>query len=439
MAIDNFPTALQPIIQQNFLEREFRDGLESVLGYRQAATPEPFPTNIGETITKTRPGLKTPVETPMSASGNTNLDNGLTATTWTVEQFTATLAMYGDTIDLNTVTQKVGIVKQFLQNAKTNGVQGGQSVDRIARNRLFASYLGGNSRVRTTLGSPAATISVDDITGFANVLVNGVPTPVSSTNTLAVTVGSNVYQLQSIAADGSNVSTAFKGVSGTLTFSSNVTVADATAGNAVVSSFAPTILRPSASSTFAGLKATDTFTMSIALDAVTQLRNNAVPAINGYYNCHLDPTSARQLFADPDFKILFQGQDASKEFRMGRVIELLDLRFIPTNEAPIISHPTLSGVKVRHPIILGQEALIECQFEGEMDDDVAPNGAIIDMVDGVVHTTRPPLDRLQQIIAQSWYWIGDFAVPTDFTTNSNIVPTASQAYFKRGVVVQHVG
>lgn len=440
MTIDAFPAALQPIIQANFLEREFRDGLTSVLGYRQAAKPEPFPTNIGETITKTRPGLKAPVTTALSASSNTNLDNGLSPSTWTVEQFTATLAMYGDTIDLNTVTQKVGIKSQFLQNAKTNGIQGGQSIDRIARNRLFASYLGGNTRVRTTLGAPAATINVDDVTGFATVLVNGVPTPVSSTNTLAVMVGSNVYNLQSVTVDGSNVSTAFNGASGTLTFSSNVSVADGTAGNAVVSNFAPSILRPvSGAATMAAIKQTDTFNMSIALDAVAQLRSNAVPAINGYYNCHLDPISARQLFADPDFKILFQGQDASREFRMGRVIELLDVRFIPTTEAPIVNHPTLAGVKIRHPIVLGDEALLECQFSGELNDDVRAPGALIDVVDGVVHATRPPLDRLQQIIAQSWYWIGDFAVPSDFTVNANIVPTASSAYFKRGVVIQHAG
>jgi len=48
--------------------------------------------------------------------------------------------MYGDTIDLNTVTQKVGIKSQFMQNAKANGIQAAQSLDRIARNKLFAAY-----------------------------------------------------------------------------------------------------------------------------------------------------------------------------------------------------------------------------------------------------------------------------------------------------------
>lgn len=438
MAIDNFPAALQPIIQQGFLEREFQQYLTSVLGYRQAAKREPIATNIGETITKTRPGLKAPVITPMTPSGNTNFDNGMTSSTWTVEQYTMTLNQYGDTIDLNTVTQKVGIVDQFLHNAQVNGTQAGQSLDRLGRNKLFNAYMGMNTRVRTTLGSPAATIAVDDITNFGTVLVAGKPTPVSGGNPLAVLVGSNVYSLTGTTPDGSNISTAFNGVSGTLTFSGNVTVADATALNAVVATNAPQILRPNGRATTAALLGTDLFNMGIVLDAVAYLRRNAVPAINGYYNVHLDPVNGRQLFADPDFKQLFQGQSASKEFALGRVIELLDCRFIPTTEAPVQAHPSLANTFVRRPIVVGDGALIEGDFDG-MGFENVPSDAEVSMADGVVQVTRPPLDRLQQIIAQSWYWIGDFCAPTDFTVNASIVPTASAAYWKRGVVIETVG
>jgi hypothetical protein len=437
MAIQNFPTALQPMIQQGFLEREFQDGLESVLAYRAAASREDIAVNIGETLTKTRPGLKAPTTTPMSAASNTNLDNGLTSSTWTIEQYTMTLAQYGDTIDLNTVTNKVGIVEQFLHNSKANGIQAAQSLDRLARNKLFSTYMGYNTRVRVTLGAPATTISVDDITGFATTLVAGKPTPVSPSNPMNVTVGSNVYVLNSVTADGSNVSTNFNVISGTLTFAGNVTVADGTALNAVVAANAPTILRPNGKGHSQALVSTDLFSMSICLDAVAQLRANAVPAIDGMYNVHLDPRSGRQLFADPDFKLLFQGQIASKEFAMGRVIELLDCRFIPTTEAPVQAHATVAGLNVRRPIVCGAGALIEGDYAGmgETDTEVEHE---INVVDGIVQVTRPPLDRLSQIIAQSWYWIGDFCCPTDFTVNSSIVPTASAAFAKRAVVIEHV-
>ena len=168
MGIQNFPAALQPIIQVGYLETAFQQFLQSVLGYRMAATRENFRTNIGETLTKTRPGLKAPITTPMPSSGNTNFDNGLSPSTFSIEQFKLSLNMYGDTIDLNTVTNRVGIVEQFKHNVKVNALQAGGSLDRLARNRLFAGYLGGQTRVRTTLGAPAATISVDDITGFEN-------------------------------------------------------------------------------------------------------------------------------------------------------------------------------------------------------------------------------------------------------------------------------
>ena len=442
MPIQNFPAALQPIIQQNFLEREFQEGIQSMLSYRSIARREAFPNKIGETVTKTRPGLKAPVTTPITAASNTNLDNGLTPSTWTVEQYTLSIAMYGDTIDLNMVTNRVGIVEQFLQNAKANGIQSIQSLDRLARAALFNAYMGGNTRVRVTLGAPALTISVDDVRGFQQVFVNGVMVAVSATNTMQVTVGSNVYTLTGVAVDGGNVSTAPGGISGTLTFSGNVTVADGTLNNTVTAynsgaGTAPFILRPNGRGNTSAIVGTDLLTMGSILDGVAYLRANGVPAKDGLYNLYVDPVSGRQLFADPDFKLLYQGATGENPvFRAGRVTEIGDTRIIPTTEAYI---QTLGVVKIRRPILVGDEALVEGDFEGMAAEDIAGNNAIIDMVDDIVHVTREPLDRLQQIIAQSWYWIGGFTAPTDQTVNTNIVPTASASYYKRAVVFEHAG
>ena len=51
MGIQNFPTVLQPIIQQGFLEREFQQALVSRLGYRACADREEIAVGIGETLT----------------------------------------------------------------------------------------------------------------------------------------------------------------------------------------------------------------------------------------------------------------------------------------------------------------------------------------------------------------------------------------------------
>ena len=440
MGIQNFPLSLQPIIQQGFLEREFEHALTSRLGYRAIADRESFAVGIGETLTKTRAGLKPSVTIPLLPSTNTNLDNGLSPTTWGVEQYTITINHYASTSDLNMVTSRVGIQGQFLLNAYTNGEQAARSLDELARNALFAPYFGGNTRIRTTLAAAGNTVTVDDIRGFQTVFINGIQTAVGNSPGLTVTIGADSYTLIGATADTTNVSTTPGGISGTLTFSTAVTVSDGTAGNAVQSATASVIIRPNQRTTTSALAATDTLTMSNLLDAVAKLRMNAVPDVEGVYNCYLDPVSARQLFADQDFQRLFQGAtSANQVFKRGMINDFLGLRFIPTTEAYVQPHPTLPGAVIRRPIICGKGALIEGDFAGMAADDVAPKDSIIAMVDGVAMVTREPIDRLQQIIAQSWYWIGGFCAPSDTTTNPTIIPTATNASFKRAVMIEHVG
>ncbi len=442
MGIQNFPVSLQPIIQQGFLEREFQQALQSRLGYRACADREDIAVGIGETLTKTRAGLKPSVTTPVPANLNTNLDNGLTPTTWGVEQYTISINHYAATTDLNMVAERVGIASQFLQNAFANGEQAARSLDELARNALFGAYFGGNTRVRTALSSASPNVAVDDVRGFLNSFVNGVQTPVSGAAPLTVTVGSNAYTLVGTAIDSTNASSAatIGGVSGVLTFATNVSVSDGTTGNTVTAASGSVIVRPAQRANTSLLAAGDMLTMSCLLDAVAKLRMNAVPEIDGVYNCYLDPVSARQLFSDPDFRQLFQGAtSANQVFRQGMVNDFLGLRFIPTTEAYVQAHPTLSGLMVRRPIVCGQGALIEGDFAGMAADDVAPKDSIVSVVDGIAMVTREPIDRLQQIIAQSWYWIGGFCAPSDTTTNPTVIPTATNASYKRAVIVEHIG
>ncbi len=440
MGIQNFPAALQPIIQGGFLEREFQQALRSRLGYRACADRVDVAVGIGETLTKTRAGLKPSVTSPLAPSTNTNFDNGLTPTTWGVEQYTLSINLYAATTDLNVVMERVAIASQFVQNAYVNGEQAARSLDELGRNALFGSYMGGNTRVRTTLASAAPAVAVDDVRGFQIVFVNGVQQPVSSSSPMTVTIGSNVYTVVSVSVDSTNASTAPNGLSGVLTLSGNVSVSDGTAGNTVTAANGSTIVRPSQRGNTSLITASDTLTMSNLLDAVAKLRLNAVPEIDGAYNCYLDPVSSRQLFADPDFKQLFQGAtSANQVFKKGMTNDFLGLRFVPTTEAFVQPHPTLSGLMVRRPVICGKGALIEGDFAGMAAQDVAPADSIVTMVDGVAMVTREAIDRLQQIIAQSWYWIGGFCAPSDTTTNSTTVPTATNAAYKRAVILEHVG
>jgi hypothetical protein len=445
MPLSNFPAILQPIVQQGFLSAEFERALQSKLAYRAIADREKIPVGRGETITKTRTGLKAPVTAALTPSTNTNLDNGLTSSGWGVEQFTLSMNMYADTMDLNMVTSRVGAMQQFLRNAEVNGFQAGQTLDRLARAALFGAYMGGNTRVRVALGAAGPTIQVDDVRGFQVALVNGVPIAISATNPLSVTVGATVYSITGFAIDGSNASSAILagGQSGTLTASGNIATADATLNAAVVASNAPLVVRSSPAGTVRAttqaLTATDTMMMNPILDAVARLRANNVPGVGGgsIYNCYIDPISHRQLFSDSAMLSLFTGTGMKDAY--GRALfesPSLGVRMITTTESYVQPHPTLAGVSVRRAVVAGQGALIEGDFAGMAAQDVAPDDAIIDVVDDVVQVTRYPLDRLQQIIAQSWYWIGGFCVPTDSTATTTIIPTSSNSLYKRAVVVE---
>ena len=457
MAISNFPVSLQPAIQLGFLQHGFQQALRSKLAYRQVADQEIFQTNVGESITKTRIGLLPSATTPINVTAVSplagtalKLDSGLTPKAQALEQYTIVLNAYGDTLDLNIKAQRVGIADRFVQNAISQGEQAARTMDELARNALFGGdssnrggYLTGNTFVRTTLGAAGAQVAVDDVRGFLFVPVNGVPTGVSSSAPLPVTINGNSYLVTAVAVDGTNASvtaagTAIQGISGVLTLSSNVTTTDATAGNPVIATIAPKIIRPNGRTTASALIATDALTMSNILDAVARLRSNAVPTINGLYNAYVDPSSGRQLFADPDFKQLFQGQAFEAAFSSGQVEQpFLGVRFMQTTEAPVYAHPSIAGLYVHNPIVCGQGALVEGNFPIGQDEGIADPVGDATMNDGVRYVVRPPIDRLGEVVTQSWNWDGGFCTPTDITTNATTIPTATSAALKRACIIQH--
>ncbi len=451
MAFNNLPTALQSVIQQGFLEHQFGLPLKAKLGFRDIADREEFTGKIGETITKTRTGLLPAITTPMSPAANADITSGLTPQNYAVEQYILSIAQYSANMMLNVVTDQVAIDNLFLRNAYALGEQAFRSVDTIAQQTLFNTYLGGNTRVRTTLGSAGATISVDDIRGFQTTLNSaGQVVMISSSFPVNVTVGSDVYSLTGFATDSTNVSTAPGGVSGTLTFSSSVTVADGTAGNAVVSAVAPYVIRPS--TTAANIMAPSTavissandinngrLTMQMILQAKATMSANAVPVSNssGMYNLYVDPLHATGLYADQAFREFFRGQPTTEEYRQGVIAQMLGVRLQETNLNPV---QTLGGVGVvRRALLCGQGALVEGEFtsrayQGALAGDDRDDS--ITIVDNIAHVTREPLDALKQVVTQTWSYIGGFVVPSDTTANPATIPTANNSAYKRAIMLE---
>lgn len=113
----------------------------------------------------------------------------------------------------------------------------------------------------------------------------------------------------------------------------------------------------------------------------------------------------------------------------------MGVRFITTTEAP---RQTLAGRTIRRAIICGRGTLIEGDYAGLGISDINSDHSLRHWVDGVCLVVRPPLDRFQEIIAQSWKWRGGFCVPTDLTADPSIIPTASNSYWKRAAVIECV-
>lgn len=452
MTMNNLPSSIQSVIQTGFLERRFREPLVAKLGFRDVADREPFLANIGETITKTRTGLLPAVTTPMAAASNTDITSGLTAQNYPVEQYILSVNQYSANMMLNVATSRVAIDSLFLRNAYTLGEQAIRSVDALAQQALFSAYLGGNTRVITTLSSAGPTVHVDDIRGFTTTLNGlGQVVAVSGTYTLAVVVGADTYTLIGAAADSVNVSSAIAagGISGNLTFSANVSVADATLANVVTSAVAPVIMRPVNGSTntqavtTAAISPTSAvnagrLTIQLILAAKAQMSANGVKPLDktGRYICYADPIHMTGLYADPAFQFFFRGRPDTPEYRKGAVAELLGVDIVETNMNPV---QPLAGVgTVRRAIVCGQGALIEGVMTrtGYEMANAVDDGNLTTIVDDIAHITREPIDALKQVVTQSWSYIGGFVAPTDVTANPTTLPTASNAAYKRAVVIE---
>lgn len=450
MPLNNLPASLQSVIQMGYLEHQFGMPLTAKLGFRDIADKEDFPARIGETITKTRTGLLPAITTPMMPAANSDFTSGITPQNYAVEQYILSVAQYSANMMLNIATDTVAIADLFLRNGYALGEQAFRSIDTLAQQALFNTYLGGNTRVRTTLGAPGATIAVDDIRGFMSTLNgSGQVVPVSGSFPVNCIVGGDMYSLIGFAADGSNVSTAPGGISGTLTFSTSVTVTDGTALQPVVSALAPYVIRPSTTST--NIMATTTtgissgsdmnfgkLTMAMILQAKATMSANGVPVANssGMYNLYLDPIQATGLYSDPAFQMFFRGQVTTEEYRRGIVAELLGVRLQETNLNPVQS---LNGNMVRRAILCGQGALVEGQFTNRAYAqalETVDRDEMITIVDGIAHVTREPLDALKQVVTQSWSYIGGFVTPSDVTANPTVIPTANSSAFKRGVMLE---
>ena len=452
VSLPGLPDSLANLIQDRTLERIFHDALYPRLLFRSEAMAELWQANLGERMVFTRTGL-IPVSTQPLTPG---VDPQVA--TYSMEQWQAEARQFGNAIDTHMPTSYVTLAPLFLRNTVQLGLNAGETLNRLVRNRLFRAYLGGTTNIAVAALVAATQVEVASINGFTETLVNAAPIPVGPAAPLPATIGAEAVSI--IGAVPANPLDPFG--RGTL-FLAAPLAAPAVLRASVIAANRSRITRVGGGATVDALGAGNIITMQDVINAVTRLRTTKIPACaDGYYHVHLTPEGEAEIFADPVFQRLYQSLPESAAYRDLAIGQLLGCRFYRNTENP---NPDNSGVlvgsgssafvsgevgadvinnaglTVRRALVVGGGSIYEKYLDeskyiseagvtGKIGQFSVVNNGVQVMTQRIRYIMRAPLDRLQQVVGQAWSWSGDFAVPSDSLTGDS-------ARFKRAVVIEH--
>lgn len=449
---------LNAIVQDNTLVKEFQDALYPRLLFRREASVERWGAQQGDAQIFTRSSLLAPVTSPITPG------NDPTPKAPRFEQWRVIAAQYTDRIDTPMPADWAALASVFLRNAKTLGLQSAQSLNRLARSKLFAPYCSGDT-LATALGSATTSLPVASIAGFTETMVDGRLVPVSVSAPKAATLG-GVGAVSIVGASPASSSRPFG--PGTLTLAASATWA---ANARVLASDAPAIVRAGAATSVDGLTAASALKFAEIRRAVAIMERNNVPKFDdGTYHCHLDPVMVSQLYADNEFQRSQQeGQGQSGQWKDMALAQAMGVRFYSNQEAPnvynsapegssglystgrgsAVASPEFhaevrnsAGVGVSRGIIMGKGSLMEAWIDekaaymtaagalGKIGEFSITNNGIMVEAERIRYIIRTPIDVLQQIVTQAWSWSGDFGVPSD------LFGGLSASLFKRCVVLE---
>ena len=464
----DFSTILQTpeiraIVQENLLERAFHDALFPRLLFRGEATPVAWPTGVGDTQIFSAPGLIPVDATPLAPGVDP------TPVTYPIEQWEAQLNQYAGTIDTHMPTSITAIANLFLRNAHQLGLQAGQTMNRIVRNKMYGAALAGWT---VADGAAVATtaLRVKRLNGFTRArnpaLVGGSQvrfTAVSASNPLNIVLFDNAVEATNTVIGFTPDVAGDEVGPGVLTLGAATTnVAD----RAYVLSVDRTdLVRVGGGNKVDDLTpGTDIPTLADVRTAVANFWTNNVPEHpDGRYHCQLDPVSQALIFADPEFQRLLTALPDYYIYRQFALGELLNTVFFRNSECPIVStvvggstatfdsrdpfagelttDGAAGGPAVHRMLFTAQggvfeyfqdlSALItEAGVTGRVGDPRVVNNGIEILSDRIQLVIRGPLNRLQDQVATSWKFIGDWPVRTD-------AATGDAARIKRFLCVEH--
>lgn len=473
MAINNFPAAISDVIVQiGFLNKKYEDALRNTFGYRDGCNREDFQARVGQTKTFSRPAKLTAKTAPLDPAANTGLDNGLTPSARSFEQWNAVLNKYADGLDLNIEEETTLIADLFINNQEELADGAGTTMDSLAAQNMHKAYESGDTFALAIVAA-AATVHVDNGFGFDTQYQlstlspsYGLPAPVSSGNKLPIlvldgTTGAvkGTANVEGITFDVDNISSAQSageaiGASAILALDADISCAVgdrivAMDPSASTTAFNPRfmdgsfVLRPNGKQTRYQLGAADTLTYDMIALAVGKLKSRGIKPQkkNGLYTCTVDSLVVQQLYSDDRFNTATMGTwDRSPVFLNGKIAKGLGVEFVEATTTPAYVSPN-GEVMIRHAMVWGQDALTEYDFKGQRYgvDRVQESGgqtAAIKWADGVEFIVQSPLDRMQEVIKSTYKWVGDFEAGTDKGSNPTVIGTSDWCRYKRGVEIE---
>lgn len=451
---------IRAIVQENTLERAFHDSLYPRLMFRGEAEPIIFPANIGDSLVFTGIGLIKPKMRPLAP----NTDPA--PSDYQKEQWDIQLQTYADTIDTPMPTSIAAIANLFLRNAQQLGLGAGQTLNRLVRNKMYNAALSGHTVADGAQG-PTVTLRVKRLNGFTKARQttgNAVRfTVVSAANPLPILIFDTTPAQVARNVIGFSPDTAGDEIGpGTVTLDAVVTVLDRAYVIAVDRTF---LVRVGGGFKVDDVGSGDILRLQDIRALVARFRQSNVPMMpDGRYHMHLDPTSETQVFADPEFQRLNTSLPDYVMYRELAIGELHGVIYFRNTECPQAdtveggSTATFSqddpfagelynngvvatGVPIHRALLVGMEgvkeyyqdlsALItEAGVTGKIGEPRITNNSIEVFTERVQLILRSPQNRLQDQVAASYRFIGDWAVRTDATTGD-------VARFKRLGTVEH--
>ena len=443
---------VRALVQENLLERAFHDSLFPRLLFRGEAAPVQHPGQAGDTIVYTSQGLIKPKLRPLVPGVDP------VPSTYQSEQWIGQLQQYGDTVDVHMPTSGAAAASLFLRKAQQLGMSGGMSLNRASRNALYNAAEAGWTVADGAQG-PAATIRVKRLNGFTRArrpdLALGSAVgyaPVSGNNTLAIRIWDTTGAAAWVSRQVSTYTPDTVGDEtgpGTITITGGtVTVTDRAAIQALDRT---SHVQVGGGESTDAIGAGDHVKLADIRSAVTRFWDQNVPEnADGFFHLHLDPTQHGQVFSDSEWNRLFTATGVdSVQYRNFALGQVLGCAVFRNSECPktdtvdpgdgvtfsqddpfageLYSNGLATGPRVHRSLLVAQGAMLEhysdlgallteAGIAGKIAEPRITNNGIEVFTDRVQLIIRQPLDRLAQMLAVTWNFIGTFVVRTDNTT-----------------------